>query len=74
MNPNNAPINDSYNKNTKAITMMKINTRVASATNLENVGKVNFLNSGNAGLNNGIANRTNPTAPTIVIIHANNVG
>ena len=74
MNPKKAEINASYNKNTPANTMMKINTRVEFATNTLHVGQDNFFNSGTAGLNNGIANKINPIAPTIVIIHANNLG
>ena len=73
MKPNKAPINDSNNKNINATTIIKINTRVALATNTLKVGNDNFFNSGTAGLNNGIANKMNPTAPTIVTIQANNV-
>ena len=74
MNDKNAVINASYNNNTPTTTIKKINTRVALATNTLHVGKVNFFNSGTAGLNTGIANKINPIAPTIVIIQANKVG
>ena len=73
MNPKKAVTNASNNNKIPANTSTKINTRVALAINTLNVGKVNFFNSGTAGLNNGIANKMNPTAPTIVMIHANNV-
>ena len=74
MNPKKAEMKASYNKNTPAIRIMKMNTRVELATNTLHVGHDNFFNSGTAGLNKGIANKINPIAPTIVIIHANNLG
>ena len=52
-------MNASYNKNNAAKIKINKNVRIIFPTNFQPLIQVIFLNSGNAGLNKGIANKTN---------------